>query len=699
MMMGLFFWSYLTAIALMWIVLWLTGLALDLPTWGLLAAAIVTVVLIGNFLITHSPRPIAQTVGRALWLTGLFWFLWAVSGGSFQPRPGAVAESNLIMIIGLTAVIISFLVGRRWGPFYGALSFLTVPSLSLFGLIVPVHYGVETVIGFILGFTLGLFLASLESLLIRWEKGQLVQTTPRLLLRYCWYLSIGGAAATITIALILVPPATLLRAPIAERLFQIAQLSPFARYLRQQGVDFPESFSIAGGPINLPDVILFRIKGTQYERWRVRAYAHYIGAGWRVSNPLESAPASVQVRLGKTILQPWEPPSGEKVVATVRGVGSVLTQLPVPGELVRLEIPGDQSQHLTLTQAGTVLVSSSFLNASSYIVDACPIPETLQDDQGKVRLDSYSRRILTEFPFTLWRVRNLARAITAPERDLFSKVKALEAFLQSNYQYTDSPPVLPEERTDAVSFFLFEARRGACDWFASALALMCRAIGVPARVITGFYATEPDPDDPEGIVIKASDAHAWVEAFIDGYGWVTLDATPGSLGSVRSSWFNRWVNWLSRQSRNYLTSPYSIWWTVGALWFLTVLPLVGKFVLQTAQQFVPRPSWTKVVRAYVKAARYGASIGMDIDLSRTPYENAAVCQQFPRFPVEGKEAFRRLADLVVQSLYAARDPEKKELRQAQKDLKTFLSAVRTYRRWFQPRRLTLDWLYHWWQRL
>ena len=81
------------------------------------------------------------------------------------------------------------------------------------------------------------------------------------------------------------------------------------------------------------------------------------------------------------------------------------------------------------------------------------------------------------------------------------------------------------EPADPLADFLFTRRRGYCEYFASSMAVMLRSIGIPARLATGFQS---------GIyntltgfwVVRASDAHAWVEAWMPGRGWTTFDPTP-----------------------------------------------------------------------------------------------------------------------------------------------------------------------------
>lgn len=103
-------------------------------------------------------------------------------------------------------------------------------------------------------------------------------------------------------------------------------------------------------------------------------------------------------------------------------------------------------------------------------------------------------------------------------------VRLLETHLRTRYQYTlDALPV-PRGR-DATEWFLFDRQAGHCEFYASALTLMCRSIGVPARVITGYIAS--DFNEVTGqYIVRESNAHAWIEAEIAPNQWRTFDGTP-----------------------------------------------------------------------------------------------------------------------------------------------------------------------------
>lgn len=120
------------------------------------------------------------------------------------------------------------------------------------------------------------------------------------------------------------------------------------------------------------------------------------------------------------------------------------------------------------------------------------------------------------------RTQALAVRLRAAAPDVPGYVASVLAlFRNGNFEYTLSPPVLGP---NSVDDFLFKTRLGFCGHFASAFALLMRAAGVPARVVTGYQGGEWNPIG-HYLLIRQSDAHAWVEVWEDGRGWVRVDPT------------------------------------------------------------------------------------------------------------------------------------------------------------------------------
>jgi transglutaminase-like putative cysteine protease len=121
------------------------------------------------------------------------------------------------------------------------------------------------------------------------------------------------------------------------------------------------------------------------------------------------------------------------------------------------------------------------------------------------------------------RIPELARAMAAGAATDLERARALERGLRAGYSYTLELP--DREVADPLAYFLFTRKKGHCEYFASAMAVMLRTLGVPARLATGFQSGVYNPVSDLWLV-RASDAHSWVEAWIPGHGWTTFDPTP-----------------------------------------------------------------------------------------------------------------------------------------------------------------------------
>jgi protein-glutamine gamma-glutamyltransferase len=131
------------------------------------------------------------------------------------------------------------------------------------------------------------------------------------------------------------------------------------------------------------------------------------------------------------------------------------------------------------------------------------------------------------------RIKKLAEGITAHSTNEYDKAAAIRRYLVTNYAYTLN---LTNAGKDPLAYFLFTRRAGHCEYFATAMTIMLRSIGVPARYATGFLPGEYN-DVGGDYIIRGSDAHAWVEVYFSGYGWLTFDPTPP--GNEKRGMFSR----------------------------------------------------------------------------------------------------------------------------------------------------------------
>ena len=126
------------------------------------------------------------------------------------------------------------------------------------------------------------------------------------------------------------------------------------------------------------------------------------------------------------------------------------------------------------------------------------------------------------------RIPELAREVTRNAKTPFDKTISIEGYLRTRYAYTLNLAGRPGP--DPLAHFLFETRAGHCEYFASAMAIMLRTLGIPSREVNGFLPGEYN-DLAGDYIVRASDAHSWVEVYFPGNGWQVFDPTPASLQS------------------------------------------------------------------------------------------------------------------------------------------------------------------------
>ena len=133
-------------------------------------------------------------------------------------------------------------------------------------------------------------------------------------------------------------------------------------------------------------------------------------------------------------------------------------------------------------------------------------------------------RLYLQLPDTLpMRVRRLAERVTSGTGNPYLKTLRIQDYLRQNFPYDLSVKPAPVKR-DVVDYFLFDSQRGFCSHYASAMVVLLRSQGVPARVVTGYAMGEYDY--ARGAYrVPVSASHAWVEVYFPGYGWVEFEPT------------------------------------------------------------------------------------------------------------------------------------------------------------------------------
>jgi protein-glutamine gamma-glutamyltransferase len=131
-------------------------------------------------------------------------------------------------------------------------------------------------------------------------------------------------------------------------------------------------------------------------------------------------------------------------------------------------------------------------------------------------------------------VAELARQVAAAAPTPYEKTVAIQQHLLNSYRYSLDTGTTASTRP--IEDFLFTRKTGYCEHYATAMVLMLRSLGIPARLVTGFLATEYN-DFGNYYTVRQRDAHAWVEVYYPHSGWITMDPTPASAAaSSPSGW-------------------------------------------------------------------------------------------------------------------------------------------------------------------
>ena len=289
-------------------------------------------------------------------------------------------------------------------------------------------------------------------------------------------------------------------------------------------VNFQRTLTL-GGAVNLSNTPVLEVKAEQPYYWRAVSYDQYTGAGWVDTDKVELALTGSNARL-----QPASYALQQEFTYTVRFLEPGEGMLFFTGQPLRVGFPArarlsylpgaDATPSLdvsVLYAAATLRRNSSYTGVSR--VSAAGWNQLRADGTD---YPGWVVRYL-QLPSTLPdRIRRLSREVTAEASTPYDRVQALQDYLRriTYDQYISAPP----PGRDVVDWFLFESRKGYCDYYASAMAVMCRAIGIPARVVQG-YSTGEFIAASQTYRVRQMNAHAWVEVFFPHFGWIEFEPT------------------------------------------------------------------------------------------------------------------------------------------------------------------------------
>ncbi|MEO7020318.1 MAG: transglutaminaseTgpA domain-containing protein [Ktedonobacteraceae bacterium] len=303
--------------------------------------------------------------------------------------------------------------------------------------------------------------------------------------------------------------------------------------------NFTNSLTLGGNP-NLTDTPVFQVKTTDGSQYLISlTYDQYDGGrNWYNSLQVENSNKAGAITY-----------DGSR---DLRAVNQTITVINAPGEQdaylfgASQIASSDQAVQLVSGKfdeqvvswlrengrlsAGDVYTVTSYVsNADVQTLETVPMPAASPtispNSDASVPPTYYQPNVVatyTKLPANLdKRIGALARQITANAPTMYEKVVALESYLRAHYTYNLSI-TSPPPGVEATSWFLFQQRSGFCNYFATAMTLMARELGIPARVAAGYTGGKFDPKtdlwDIHGV-----DAHAWTQVYFAGYGWINFE--------------------------------------------------------------------------------------------------------------------------------------------------------------------------------
>ncbi len=306
-----------------------------------------------------------------------------------------------------------------------------------------------------------------------------------------------------------------------------------------------------GGPRQLGTALVMTVRSSEYSYWRAAAFDRYTGRMWQnmVGERARAALGVATAEAARTQLAPGarlEQPElrGRTLVTTTVELSQTRTDglVMVGGALASASLPVlIQHGYLAIsgellpnfTETATVVAEAPLEATQTYTVAAylSTVDEQSLRDSGTM-YPEWVRVAYLQLPDTLPpQVRDLAASIVRDAGAVtpYDKALAIQAYLRT-LPYNDQRPIPPEDR-DWVDWFLFDAPGGYCDDFASAMVVLLRAEGIPARWVHGYAGGEFDPDR-RVYLVRENVAHSWPEVYFPGYGWQRFEPTPAPYASV-----------------------------------------------------------------------------------------------------------------------------------------------------------------------
>lgn len=433
----------------------------------------------------------------------------------------------------------------------GALLFCCVPTIALIGLI-STNMTDSSLIGTFVTFVAAASFMMIHENVLRTRAARAAQPAQprrsRLQGSIGSQLQVAGVCVAASVFL-----ANILVVPLRNILNQV-QISAGIPTVNRNGVTSTtvtpvqiaenQEVRIGTGPVSQSDQVVMRVQtNLETPYWRGTTFNRYTGHGWR-----NELPANHNLEPSANAL----PQDGSVVRDNMLEPRQYAFEIP-PSDISRVRGPKERvRQHVALQGAAF----EALYAAAEPRVLRVSSAQGVYDDAGSIHLTNSTtsleydvesdvstagpgqlRKTSTDYPEEIrnlylqlpadttmverWRA--AARTATVGATNPYDRVAALVRWIGSECKYNLKADAVPADQ-DVVDTFLFKQKQGYCDSFASSLAMLCRTLGIPARVASGFLTGESDPMKKE-FVVRERDKHQWTEVYFTGIGWQKFDAT------------------------------------------------------------------------------------------------------------------------------------------------------------------------------